>query len=188
MPVLHLLAGPNGSGKSTFVARIIAPVTRLPFVNADVIAAERWPDAQMEHALDASRAAAEERTRLIDRGESFVSETVFSHESKLRLVQQAQDRGYLVHLHVILLPVDVAVRRVTERVSFDRGHDVPEQKVRERYERLWTYVSAARDIADRTDFLDNSRADRPFQLVARYQNGVAVGQPRWPAWTPAALR
>jgi len=45
-PVLHLLAGPNGSGKSTFVAEVLQEVTHLPFVNADVIAAHRWPDAQ----------------------------------------------------------------------------------------------------------------------------------------------
>ena len=55
-PVLHLLAGPNGAGKTTFVADILQPITRLPFVNADVIAADLWPDAQAEHAYDASRA------------------------------------------------------------------------------------------------------------------------------------
>ncbi|MDQ1123434.1 AAA family ATPase [Microbacterium trichothecenolyticum] len=188
MPVLHLIAGPNGSGKTTFVTRVIGSVTHLPFINADVIAAERWPDAQMEHAREASQAAAEQRAHAIARGDSFISETVFSHESKLQLVQEARAHGYHVHLHVMMLPLEVTVRRVQERVAFDRGHDVPEQKVRARYERLWTYVSAARDIADRADFLDNSRAAAPFRLVARYQNGIPVGRVEWPEWTPDVLR
>jgi predicted ABC-type ATPase len=125
MPVLHLLAGPNGSGKSTYVAYLLQPVTHLPFVNADMIAAERWPDAQAEHAYAASRAAADESAQLLAARASFLTETVFSHPSKLDLVHDAITRGYLVHLHVILLPVDVAVSRVAERVHLG-GHDVPE--------------------------------------------------------------
>ena len=187
MPILHLLAGPNGSGKSTYVAHLLQPVTHLPFVNADVIAARRWPDAQSAHAYEASRAAADQRARLLAEGKSFITETVFSHPSKLELVDVALARGYLVHLHVILLPVDVAVNRVAERVQHDRGHDVPEQKVRERYERLWGLIAQARTRVDRAEFFDNSTAKRPFRRVAEYQNGLLIGDPEWPAWTPAAL-
>lgn len=187
MPILHLLAGPNGSGKSTYVARIVQPVTHLPFVNADVIAAERWPDAESEHAYDASRAAADEREHLLAERKSFITETVFSHASKLALVDAALARGYLVHLHVMLLPVDVAVSRVAERVQHDSGHAVPEQKIRERYARLWGLVAQARTRVDRSDFFDNSTAARPFRRVAEYQSGLLIGDPEWPAWTPAAL-
>ena len=72
MPILHLVAGPNGSGKSTFVTRLLQPVTHLPFVNADVIAEERWPDAQAEHAYEASAAAADERVQLLTQQRSFI--------------------------------------------------------------------------------------------------------------------
>ena len=58
MPVLHLLAGPNGAGKSTYVHDVLSPATVLPFINADEIAD----------------------------GSSFISETVFSHPSKIELV------------------------------------------------------------------------------------------------------
>ncbi len=186
MPILHLIAGPNGSGKSTYVTRILQPVTHLPFVNADVIAAERWPDAQSEHAYEASRAAADERTQLLADGQSFITETVFSHPSKLDLVDEAVTRRYLVHLYVMLLPVDAAVNRVSERVQ-DGGHDVPEQKIRERYARLWDLIVRARSVADRTAFFDNSTAKHPFQRVAEYERGRLVGEPAWPAWAPAAL-
>ncbi|ALE93762.1 ATPase [Arthrobacter alpinus] len=186
MPILHLLAGPNGSGKSTYVQRILQPVTHLPFVNADVIAAERWPNSQVEHAYDASLAAAAERAKLLAARSSFITETVFSHPSKVDLVHEAVSRGYLVHLHVMLLPVDATVNRVAERVQ-DGGHDVPEQKIRDRYARLWDLIVSARSVADRTDFFDNSTAKTPFRHVAEYQHGQLVGDPAWPKWTPRIL-
>lgn len=185
-PTLHVLAGPNGGGKSTFVTRVLQPVTHLPFVNADLIAARQWPDAQVEHAYDASKAAEAQRQHLMRDGSSFITETVFSHPSKVSLVRQGVALGYLVHLHVVLVPVDLCVHRVAERVRRG-GHDVPEVKTRQRYDRLWPLISMARETADRADFYDNSRATSPFRLVAAYQRGRSVGDTSWPAWTPASL-
>lgn len=186
MPVLHLLAGPNGSGKSTYVERILQPVTHLPSVNADVIAAARWPDTQAEHAYDASRAAAKECVRLMDEKTSFITETMFSHPSKVELIDDAISRGYLVQLHVMLVPVGVSVNRVAERVR-DGGHDVPEDKIRERYARLWELIVRARTVAARTEFFDNSTASAPFRRVAVYERGLIIGKPAWPAWVPSEL-
>jgi predicted ABC-type ATPase len=185
-PVLHLLAGPNGAGKSTFVAEVLQPVTRLPFVNADLIAAERWPDAQAEHAYDASRAATAERRRLMAARASFITETVFSHPSKVDLVAEATAIGYLVHLHVVMVPETLPEPRVAARVA-QGGHDVPAEKVRQRCARLWPLVAAARDLADRTTFYDNSGARRPFRIVAACERGRLVGAAAWPTWTPRAL-
>lgn len=186
MPTLHLLAGPNGAGKSSYVLDVLQPVLHLPFVNADVIAAQRWPDAQAEHAYDASRAAETERQRFMAARQSFITETVFSHPSKVDLVDQAITFSYLVHLYVVLLPVDLTVNRVAERARRG-GHDVPEQKIRERYERLWRLIATARDRADRTEFFDNSRAAEPFRLISSYDRGRAVGKTKWPVWAPSAL-
>lgn len=185
-PVLHLLAGPNGAGKSTFVAEILQPVTHLAFVNADLIAAERWPEAQVEHAYEASRAAAEERDRLMAARASFITETVFSHPSKVDLVAKATALGYLAHLHVVVVPESLAVARVAARVT-QGGHSVPTEKVRERYVRLWPLVAIARDVANRATFYDNSRVASPFRVVAVYEHGRLGGVPVWPAWTPQAL-
>lgn len=185
-PVLHLLAGPNGAGKSTLVTELLQPVTHLPFVNADLIAAELWPDAQAEHAYEASRAAADERSRLMAARASFITETVFSHPSKVDLVAHATALGYLVHLHAVLVPESLSVARVAARVA-QGGHDVPTEKVRERYARLWPLVATARDLADRATFYDNSRAARPFRVVATYERGRLVGEPAWPSWTPKTL-
>lgn len=185
-PVLHVLAGPNGAGKSTFVREVLQPVTRLPFVNADEIAAKRWPGREQEHAYEASAAAAEVRTALLQRRRSFITETVFSHPSKVDLIRRGVAAGYLVTLHVVLIPVEVTVLRVDHRVA-QGGHAVPPDKIRGRHDRLWPLVAEARTIADRTCFYDNSRARTPFVPVATYERGRLVGEAAWPRWTPPVL-
>ena len=185
-PVLHLLAGPNGAGKSTFHARVLAPATHLPFVNADEIAARRWPGDEQRHAYEASTLAAEQRTALLGERKSFVTETVFSHVSKLDLIQAANDAGYLVTLHVVVIPVDLAVARVVNRVEVG-GHSVPEAKIRERYARLWPLVRSAIRNVEHARVYDNTNARRPFRILARYERGGLVEPPQWPSWAPAAL-
>lgn len=187
MPVLHVVAGPNGAGKSTFVARILQPVTFLPFVNADEIAAARWPEDPMRHAAEASQAAAEERAALLAARSSFITETVFSHESKVALISDASKAGYLVTLHVVMVPAALPIARVAHRVRFG-GHDVPEEKVRARYARLWPLVAQAVECADAAVFYDNSLASQPFRRVATFRHGRAIEPPEWPAWTPLAIR
>lgn len=185
-PVLHVLAGPNGSGKSSFVRDVLQPATGLPFVNADEIAAARWPGGESEHAYEASAAAAALRDELLRGGQSFITETVFSHPSKVDLVEQAVAADYVVALHVMLVPVDVTVRRVEQRVSAG-GHFVPPEKIRARFARLWALILRARTTADRTFFYDNSEAVAPFKRVATYERGRLVGRAAWPTWAPSEL-
>jgi predicted ABC-type ATPase len=185
-PVLHLLVGPNGAGKTTLFEQVIEAVTHLEFVNADRIAAERWPGDEERHGHDASDLAARRRSELFDERRSFVSETVFSHPSKVDLVRDAKRRGYLVTLHVVVVPVELTVARVAHRVARG-GHSVPEDKIRARYDRLWPYVTDAVHLADHAFVYDNSRARTPHRLVATFDHGRLVGAPSWPAWTPAPL-
>jgi predicted ABC-type ATPase len=184
-PLLCVVAGPNGSGKSTFVRTVLGPATGLPFINADEIAAAQWPGEEEAHAYDASRAAAAARAKAIAGRRSFITETVFSHPSKVALVKQATRAGYHVELHVMLIPEDVTVARVAYRVSAG-GHTVPLDKVRGRYHRLWGLVAEAQAIVHRATFYDNSRST-PFALVAVYERGHPVGPPTWPTWTPEVL-
>jgi predicted ABC-type ATPase len=184
---LDLVVGPNGAGKSTFVRKTLAPVlpAGTPFVNADEIAARRWPNEQQEKSYEAARVAAATRESLIGAGQSFMTETVFSHPSKLDLVDAAHAAGYTVVLHVLLVPEDLSVARVAFRVQAG-GHFVPETKVRERYRRLWRLVAAAMARADSATVYDNSRIAGP-RIVAQLAAGVSVGAVRWPAWTPVEL-
>lgn len=185
-PVLHILVGPNGAGKSSLFDAVIGPTTHLEFVNADVIAAEHWPDDPAGQSYEAAALAAARRLELIKQRRSFVTETVFSHESKLELLHVAIEARYLVTLHVVMVPEALAVARVAHRVNAG-GHFVPEAKIRERYARLWPLVAAAIEIADKTIVYDNSRAARPFRVVSNYDHGSVAGAPDWPTWTPAAL-
>ncbi|HEY1841979.1 MAG TPA: zeta toxin family protein [Mycobacterium sp.] len=184
---LDLVVGPNGAGKSTFVELTLAPL--LPgsaFVNADEIAKQRWPDDQAYHSYEAARVAAATRAKLIELGASFIAETVFSHPSKLELVDAAHAADYAIVLHVLLIPEDLAVERVRHRVS-SGGHDVPEDKIRERYQRLWGLVAAAITRCASVTVYDNSAVEGP-RIVTQLNGGFVIGSPTWPAWTPDALK
>jgi predicted ABC-type ATPase len=155
------------------------------FVNADEIARQRWPEDAAAHAYDAARIAAATRTTLIETGRSFIAETVFSHPSKIDLIRDARDHGYTTVLHVLMIPEDLAVQRVKYRVAAG-GHYVPEDKVRQRYRRLWSIVADAVAMCDIVTVYDNSRQTGP-RAVARFNGGLVLGEPDWPAWAPAEL-
>jgi predicted ABC-type ATPase len=183
---LHLVIGPNGSGKTTFVEEFLA--LELPgyaYVNADEIAKSRWPDDPGTHAYEAAQVAAETRAHLIAAGRSFIAETVFSHPSKLDLIRSAQTAGYQVVLHLMLVPEELAVRRVAYRVKAG-GHDVPERKIRERYERLWPLAAHAVSLADRAVMYDNSRLTGPVKIADFYE-GLRIGAAGRPDWAPAPI-
>jgi predicted ABC-type ATPase len=186
-PVLHLVVGPNGAGKTTFYERVLGPATRLPFINADRIALERWPDDPGAHSYEAALLADERRVSAIADRRSFATETVFSHPSRLEWFRRAREAGYRLSLYVILIPEELAVLRVAIRVETG-GHDVPESKIRARFRRLWRLTRQAIELADDAEVLDNSRAAVPFRLVARYHRGKLVGAADWPAWTPPVLQ
>ncbi len=181
MSRLDLVVGPNGAGKSTFVRLTLAPLRPgVPFVNADVIAAERWPDDQLTQAYEAAAIADRIRATLIGQGQPFIAETVFSHPSKLDLIDRASAAGYDVRLHVIMVPPDLSVARVAHRVQAG-GHDVPEDKIRDRHDRLWALVARATRRVPRATFYANHRTGP--DLVAVFHNGRPASATRWPAWT-----
>lgn len=185
---LDLIVGPNGAGKTTFVTHILS--AHLPvgvaFVNADEIARQHWPEDPAAHAYDAAEMAERTRAKLLLGGISFIAETVFSHPSKVELVRVAKQNGYTVILHVLLIPEVLAVRRVAYRVQAG-GHDVPEQKIRERYARLWKNIAASVPLVDTVIVYDNSHHIGPL-IVAEFQGGMALGRLAWPEWTPQPLR
>jgi predicted ABC-type ATPase len=183
---LELVVGHNGAGKSTFVRLTLA--LALPwssFVNADLIAAQRWPDDAEAHSYDAARIAAATRAALVSRRDPFIAETVFSHPSKLDLLRHAQAAGYYTALHVLLITEELAVARVAARVA-SGGHAVPEEKIRGRYARLWPLVAHAMVLADTATVYDNTGRTGP-RPVAECSHGFAIGAPQWPEWAPGAL-
>ena len=139
------MTGPNGAGKTSLYESTLALWSSLEFVNADRIAAERWPGGEPTHAYEASRLAAFRRDELFAQRRSFVTETVFSHESKIGMIRKASGIGYIVTLHIVVIPEDLAVARVRNRVETG-GHDVPEENIRTRHRRLWSHIAAAVEL------------------------------------------
>jgi len=183
---LDLVVGPNGSGKSTFVRLVLMPTwPAATFVNADEIARQRWPAEPMAHSYDAAVVATATRSRLIELDRPFIAETVFSHPSRLDLVQAAKAAGYFVALHVLMVPEELSVARVAYRVAAG-GHDVPEEKIRARHRRLWPVVASAAALADSATFWDNSGYDGP-RTAALLTDGLVVGLPHWPSWASEVL-
>lgn len=182
---LYVLAGPNGAGKTTFYEKMLA-ATGLDFINADQIASLRWPGDEVARAYDAAAEAAAVRERYLTDRRSFITESVFSHPFKVNLVTRAVEAGYRAHLRVLIVPVNLSVARVAQRVV-EGGHDVPETKIRQRHERLWTYVVDAMDAGYEARVYDSSgQRGQDFVEVARYQYGTVLGDTRWPAWAPSA--
>ncbi len=134
--------------------------------------------------IDADPAEGDWRARAA--GESFITETVFSHPSAVGLLVDAAALGYVVHFHVILVPVELSVQRVADRVGRS-GHAVPEAKIRARYDRLWGLVVAGIRIADVTEVVDNSSARAPFRLCATYLRDTLGSDAAWPVWVPSQL-
>ncbi|MCK5190264.1 MAG: AAA family ATPase [Methylococcales bacterium] len=172
---LWILAGGNGAGKSTFYRTQLAPLG-LPFINADILAKELYPQAPEDHSYDAAKLATEMRFRLLHEGRSFCFETVFSHPSKIDFVAQAKVLGYeiiLVFIHLDTVSLNQA--RVAQRLS-EGGHNVPDEKVASRIPRLLQNIKKTIPLCNQVRILNNSRIDSPFQQVAVIRNGQKLQQ------------
>lgn len=177
-PTLYLLAGPNGAGKSTLYADRIKPMTRAPFINADEITRDWQLRGVVGDAYAAARAAAAQRSRLIGAQQSFVTETVFSHPSKLKLLETALNAGYRVVLyHVNVRLPEMAIARVNARAVMG-GHAVPEHKVVERYQRNQPLIRQAAALASTVLVFDNSKRGQPPRWLLALRHGELVAQCR----------
>ncbi|AXQ96087.1 zeta toxin family protein (plasmid) [Cereibacter azotoformans] len=173
-PSLVLLAGPNGAGKSTLYQTRVAPGFAGPFINADLIQRDDLGDASMEASYRAAAIAEERRTKLLEDRKSFATETVFSHPSKLDLLAAARERGYIiVVLHVGVGDPELSVARVKGRAA-EGGHDVPEDKIRARFDRGQPLIRQAVLQADRGMVFDNSGLNEPPHLVLLFAGGRLV--------------
>jgi predicted ABC-type ATPase len=174
-PVFYLLAGPNGAGKSTLF-QALRQARQIPadaeFVNADLHEA-----AYLQHIADPAQRSQQarawadaRRSQLLAQGRSFVSETVFSHESKLALITQAQQAGFIVLLLVVALDQPKRlIARVSQRVR-EGGHSVPQERILARYPRTLALLQRAVRMADAALLHDtHDAAPGPHKLIATCQ-------------------
>jgi len=186
-PQLLVLAGPNGAGKTTFHEQFLAHLA-LPFVNADQMARALSPEDAGSVAYQAAELADQLRRELLGRRVSFNMETVFSDPAgdKLAFLREAQAAGYVVILLFIGLDApELSILRVTQR-AIEGGHDVPLDKLNERFPRTLRNLDTAVCFVDVALLFDNSSIIEPYRHVATWRNGNEVFRdPTAPDWCPA---
>lgn len=158
-PEIIVFAGPNGSGKST-ITQTLRPVD-FDYINADEI-------QRALHCtnLEAAKAAECLREEHLEQNRSFCFETVLSTRRNLELLRRAKDKGFFIRCYYILT-VDplINVARVRSRV-LSGGHDVPENKIKDRYDRALNLIPELVSVCDVCHIYDNSTA-KPYRIFKK---------------------
>jgi predicted ABC-type ATPase len=208
-PLAFVLAGHNGSGKSTLWYQRLADELEIPLVNADRLTLSILPEpdkktkrlpawAQRLRDEDARWHKLSQdgvglfRQLIMDKRMPFAFETVFSFweavgpgvfRSKADDIVAMQRAGYfVVLLFVGLTSPALSVLRVQTRKR-QGGHDVPLDKLLERFPRTQAAVGHAAPIADMTLMFDNSRSfGQAFTLVRAQRKRRVLFDARDPAY------
>lgn len=109
--------------------------------------------------------------------QKFSFETVFSHPSKLQIMQQAVDAGYKVYLYFVSTESpQINTFRVLARKR-KKGHDVPEDKIISRYYRSLDLLYEACQLAYQAFFFDNSVEGENSIMFAHFK--LQKGKKKW---------
>lgn len=110
--------------------------------------------------------------KMLETNGTFFYETVFSHKSKLQLLQKAKNKGFKVYLYFISTQnPTINWERVQSRVK-QGGHGVPKGKVFSRYRNSLENLYLALKVVDRAYFFDNSESDKTSYLnFAEFRDG-----------------
>jgi len=136
-PVITILAGVNGAGKSS-IAGAFAETESGFFYNPDTIAREilaLHPAISTAlangHAWQIGKSLLEQATR---EGKDYRFETTLGGRTITRLLRDAARGGHRLHVWFCgLKSPELHLRRVRARVARG-GHDIPEAKIRERWD------------------------------------------------------
>jgi len=163
----------------------------LEFVNADLHEREHLQHiANPQERSEAARAWADARRAALLRSRTpFASETVFSHPSKLALIDDARRHGYTVALYIVALDDPTRLLdRVAQRVR-EGGHPVPPERILARYPRTMAHLAQAVPRADAAYLYDAAdAADGGPRLVAvRTAKATTALVDDMPAWAQRLL-
>ena len=171
---LLVVAGPNGAGKSTFAEEFLRQHP-MPFLSADLIAAELSPENPTSQRIEAGREFLVRVYRQLELQFDFLVETTLAGRSFRQIVERAKSAGFnTTIIFVYHDSADTCVARVQERVR-KGGHDVPENDIRRRFPRsfanFWTIY---REIADLWYVVYNSTSE--YKEVAFGRNDAVTVQ------------
>jgi predicted ABC-type ATPase len=96
------------------------------------------------------------RKMISESDSSFAYESVFSHKSKIDEIKFAKLNGYKVYLYIVATDDYLLnIERVRQRAE-NGGHDVPKEKIKDRWFRTMDNIFDAFILSDRVFFFDNS--------------------------------
>lgn len=194
--LLVVIAGHNGAGKTTIyrerIARALA-AHLAAHINPDEIEQAITLDlgahsiTKTELEIRAAEEAASLRHQYLEQETSFSFETVFSDpkQDKVGFMDEARRRGYVVLLIAVGLDsIELSKARVALRHA-KGGHNVPEDKIEDRYERVLLNFAHGARVATLAIFFDNSedRSDDDLDTywdIAFFENGVLVVKDEFP--------
>lgn len=165
-PLLYVLAGVNGAGKSS-IGESEFRSQGSPVFNPDTVAQQirsLHPDIPLTlanaHAWQIGKSLLEQA---ITSGRDYRFETTLGGRTIAQLLEQAARSGHRLHLWFCgLASADLHLRRVRSRVAHG-GHDIPEEKIRERWNRSRENLIRLLPLIDHLRVYDNSAEADPAE-------------------------
>ena len=165
-PVIAVLAGVNGAGKSSVAGGFLEKEGDA-FFNPDTVAQQirsLHPDIPLTlanaHAWQIGKSLLEQA---ITSGRDYRFETTLGGRTIAQLLEQAARSGHRLHLWFCgLASADLHLRRVRSRVAHG-GHDIPEEKIRERWNRSRENLIRLLPLIDHLRVYDNSADADPAE-------------------------
>jgi predicted ABC-type ATPase len=194
-PCIYVLAGANGAGKTSIGGAILLQ-KGVEYFNPDEAARLILSANRGITQTEANSAAWYEGQRLLERAIaercSFAFETTLGGHTITALLERALSEGIEVRVwYVGLSSPELHIARVRSRVARG-GHDIPEERIRDRYDRSRLNVIHLLPKATELRVFDNSKDADPFAggapeptLILHVARGVVVSTcdlsltPKW---------
>jgi len=194
-PSIYVLAGTNGAGKSSIAGATIR-ARGADYFNPDEAARRILAANPGIDPIVANSRAWLQGKRLLERALStrvdYAFETTLGGSTIPALLEQASERGFAVRVwYVGLEGPDLHLARVRARVAAG-GHDIPESKIRERYDQSRRNLIRLLPKLTELAVFDNSvqgdpgagETPRPLLVLSMLDGGIVAScpVPEVPAW------
>ena len=121
------------------------------------------------------------RRKIIQQKQSLSFETVMSSFDKIEFIKYAKQKGFKIYIYFIATDdVQINIQRVKNRVILG-GHNVPKEKIVNRYYKSLDNLYEAVKIANRSFIFDNSGDERIF-LAEINEGNVELKTDEVPLW------